>query len=412
MRTDTNSQAARASPESGPDSVTVKVLRSAEEIERIREFWNSCPGARDSDIDVFLPKHPSTHQALRPCVLVLYRGGRPSSLLAGRIIHQRFGFRIGWFDLFKPPLDVLTIPQGGLHGDASSDACKELVREIIRCLRNGDADIAYFRHLDAESALFRAVKSEPGFLFRDHFRSLRPHRKRKLPGGVEQLYKDLSANERQRFRRIARALSREFSGQVRVDRFGDVRDLDAALSVVEGIANKTWQQAMGSGFALSELVLNVLRAEAERGWLRVYILYLGGQACAFWIGALYQRTFYSDYLGYDPDFSKHSPGMYLLSQIMEEFCSEGVGAIDFGSVEEEYKKRFGNVMWLQSDRHIFAPTLKGLIFSGMNSIAVLLHEPARAFLERTGLTQRVKRIWREVRRRRKRTDVVQSAQTD
>jgi hypothetical protein len=412
MRTASNSQADRASPGLAPDSVTVKVLRSAEEIESIREFWNSCPGARDSDIDVFLPKHPSTHRVLRPWVLVLYRGGKPASLLAGRIIHQRFGFRIGWFDLFKPLLNVLTIPQGGLHGDASADTCKEFVREIIRCLRNGDADIAYFRHLDADSALFRSVKSEPGFLFRDRFRSLRPHRKRTLPGSVEQLYRDLSANERQRFRRIARALSREFPGQVKVDRFGDVTDLDAALAVVEKVANKTWQQAMGTGFALSESVLNSLRAQAERGWLRVYILYLGGKACAFWIGAVYQRTFYSDYLGYDPDYSKHSPGMYLLSRIMEEFCSEGVEAIDFGPIEEEYKKRFGNAMWLQSDLHIFAPRLKGLISSGMNSIAVLLHQPARAFLERTGLTQTVKKIWRGVRHRRKRTDVARPAQID
>jgi CelD/BcsL family acetyltransferase involved in cellulose biosynthesis len=83
--------------------------------------------------------------------------------------------------------------------------------------------------------------------------------------------------------------------------------------------------------------------------------------------------------------------------MMEEFCSEGVEAIDFGPSEEEYKKRFGNVMWLQTDLHLFAPCLKGFILNGMKSIAILLHELVRAFLKRTELIQRVKSVWRKVR---------------
>lgn len=402
MQTQTNSEVDLALLEPGRGGVTVKVLRTIEEIENIREFWNSRPGTRDSDIDVFLPNHASAHKILRPHVLVLYRGGKPVSLLAGRIIRRPFGFRVGWFDLFRPVIDVLTIPYGGLRGEASPQNCKELVGELIRCLGNKEADIAYFMHLEAHSELFRCVKREPKFAFRDHFTPLRSHRKRKLPVSVEQLYAELSAHERKRFRQIAKTLSKEFCGQVRVRRFGTTADLDEALAVVESVARKTWQRAMGSGFSMSESRLASLRAQAERGWLRVYILYLADKACAFSMGALYQKTFYSDYIGYDPDYTKNSLGTYLLSRMMEEFCSEGVEAIDFGPSEEEYKKRFGSVMWLQADVHLFAPNLKGLVLSGMESIAVLLREPARACLERTDLIQRVKKIWRKVNIRRER----------
>jgi CelD/BcsL family acetyltransferase involved in cellulose biosynthesis len=94
--------------------------------------------------------------------------------------------------------------------------------------------------------------------------------------------------------------------------------------------------------------------------------------------------------------------------MMEEFCAEGVEAIDFGPSEEEYKKRFGNVVWLQADVHLFPPHLKGLVLSSMESIAVLLREPARAFLERTSLIQTVKKVWRRVNVRRVRISEVRA----
>lgn len=395
MQTQLKLRADRATQDSASGSRTVKILRSAEEVESVREFWSSCSGTLDSDIDVFLTKNSDIPEGLRPCVLVLYRGGKPVALMAGRIVRRRIEFRLGWFTLFKPLVNVFTI-RGGLRGDASSDSCQELVRAIIECLKNGEADVALLSHVDADSALFRCLKSKTGFLFRDHFTPLRPHRKRVLPGSIDQLYAELSGNERWRFRRIAKRLSNEFSGKVRVDRFETLAGLDRTLTVVEEVARKTWQRAMGGGFSMEASLLKALRIQAEGGWLRIYTLYLADKPCAFWIGALYRRTFYSEYLGYNLEYASYSVGTYLLSRMMQDFCSEGVEAIDFGSSDEEYKKRYGNVMWHESDLHVFAPSPRGLILSGMKMITVLLREPTRTFLERTNLIQRVKKIWRRV----------------
>jgi hypothetical protein len=330
----------------------------------------------------------------QPRVLVLYRAGKPVALVAGKIARREFTFRLGYFCLFKRVVNVMTIPYGGLRGEVSSDDCRKLVREIIKCLMNGEADVALFQYVDANSALFRWAKTEPMFLFRDHVTPLRPHRKRTLPRDIKLLYAESSQGSKQ-FRRVAKKLSSEFSGQVKVDRFEAPGDLDGTLAVIEEIAQKTWQRkASAIGFNIKDTLLReVLKTEAEGGHLRVYTLYLGGKPCAFWIGAVYQQTFFSDFLGYDPDYARHSPGTYLLSQIMEELCSQGVQEIDFGFSDEEYKKRFGNVMWQDTNVHVYAPSPAGLMLSAMRMITVVPHEAARALLKRTHLYQKAKRAW-------------------
>lgn len=386
----------------GPHSVdgTVKVLRSAPEVESVREFWSSNPGTRDSDIDIFLDGLGSNPEALQPRVLALYRGGKPAVLLAGKVVRTELAFRVGYFRLFKRMAKVMTIPYGGLRGEASSEDCRKLVREIIKCLGDGEADVAVLQYVNADSTLCRCAKSEPKFLFRDHFTPLRPHRKRTLPPSIEKLHAESSQGGKQ-FRRVAKKLSNEFPGQVKVDRFGALADLDRTLAVVEEIARKTWQRKASSiGFNIKDAaLLGLLKKQAEGGHLRVYTLYLGGKPCAFWIGAVYQRTFISDFLGYDPDYSRLSPGTYLLSQIMEELCSQGVEEIDFGFSDEEYKKRFGNVLWQDTTVHLFAPSPMGLTLSAMKMITALLNETARAVLKRTNLYQNAKMAWRKIGRR-------------
>jgi len=379
----------------------VRILRSVSEIESVREFWSTSPGTRDSDIDIFfLGRGQDNTDTAQPRVLALYRAGRPVALIAGKIVRREFTFRLGYFRLFKRMANVLTIPYGGLRGEASPDDCRKIVCEITKCLRNGEADVALIQYVDADSPLFRCAKTEPKFLFRDHFTPLRPHRKRTLPRSIDLLYAESSQGSKQ-FRRVAKKLSHEFPGQVRVERFEAPGDLRRTLTVVEEIAQKTWQRKASTiGFNIKDtMLLEVLKTEAEGGHLRVYTLYLAEKPCAFWIGAVYQQTFFSDFLGYDPEYARYSPGTYLLSQIMEELCSQGVEEIDFGFSDEEYKKRFGNVVWQDTNVHVYAPSLEGLMLSAMRMITVLPNEAARAFLKRTNLYQKAKSVWRKLAKR-------------
>ena len=97
-------------------------------------------------------------------------------------------------------------------------------------------------------------------------------------------------------------------------------DLDRTLQVVERVAEKTRQRKLSRGFNTDAPLLEFFKTQAENGWLRVYTLYLGEEPCALWIGSVYQDSFFSDFLGYDPDYTRYSPGMYLLYQVLLRVC--------------------------------------------------------------------------------------------
>lgn len=217
---------------------------------------------------------------------------------------------------------------------------------------------------------------------------------------ADQLYASFTSHERKHFRQIKRKLTNDFAGRVRIERQMGSADLERSLEVVEQVSRKTWQQKLESGLTLSGPLMEFFKVEADKLWLRIYTLYLADEACAFWIGAAYQGTFVSDFVGYDPVYGRYSPGMYLLSQMMEEFCADGIQAVDFGFSDEEYKRRFGNTTWKETSLYIFAPTLKGLGLASTRFITVLLHEPIRAVLARTNLIHRAKKLWRQAGRRK------------
>ncbi len=373
----------------------VRVLRTAEEVEGIRDFWTSFPGTRDSDIDLLLSECGTGSDGRRPYALVLYRDEKPVALISASLVRRRLMLGVGYLGLFTPLANVMDITRGGLRGEELTENCALLVWEITNSLKSGEADVAVFGHLDTTSELFRCARRVPSFLCRDHYPTAKPSRARILPESVEQLYGELSKSERKDFRRFARALERDFPGQVSIEQFGSAADLDRVLQVVDEIASTTWQRKLGRGFQLSPGMVVKLRAEAERGWLRVYILRLGGKPCAFWVGVLYQSVFYADSTGYDPQYAQYSPGFYLLSRMMEEFCASNISVIDFSWGNEEYKKRFGNRVQQVTTLHVFAPSFKGLRLAAMNATATAIRGLARWLINRSGLTQKIQRIWRQ-----------------
>lgn len=372
-------------------------MRTLEEVERLRSAWSAWPGSRDGDIDVFLTVLRKDPAIQRPHILLIEEDGQPVALMAGRIVRKRLAFRFGYFRIFSPLVDVMAFPFGSLRGNSSSPVCEQLVREIVRGLRAGEADLAFLEAVDSSSNLYRCARRVPGLIARDHFAAHRYHRKRILPTSVDALDASLSSHQRKRFRQIDRKLNDDFSGQVRIDRLRCLADLDHSLRVVEEISKKTWQGKSGHGLnGVGCALRGLFELEARKSWLRVYTLYLAGRPCAFWIGTVYEATFYADFAGFDPEYSNYSPGMYLLHCMLEELCVEGVKSIDFGSSEEEYKKRFGNAAWQEASLHIFAPTAKGFVLNAMKAIAFLLYEPARSLLAHTHLIQRVKKTFRRI----------------
>ena len=375
---------------------SVRILRQIPDLEEIRTVWESWPGNRDSEMESYLTFMRSNPSVIRPHILVLYRSGKPDAILVGRIDAGRISCRLGYLHL-DPSAKILYFVYGAFRGNESKENSALLVTNILESLRVGEADVAYMNYLRDDSELFRLCVKTPSLLCRDYVRLQQPHFAAILPNSTEEFYRGLSSNARWQAKNKEKKLIKEFAGDVRIQCFRKTADLDTLITDVEKVAKTSYQRGLGVGFADSPLTREGLRLKAERGWLRGYVLYLGGSPSAFWIGDINDGTFGSDYLAYNAEVGKHSPGMYLTLKVIEGFCqnsSEGVRAIDFATGHAQYKEVLSNQQWNEASVHIFAPTLKGIALNLSKTLIAGLDQLIKKALSRTGLLQQIKKSWR------------------
>ena len=109
----------RTIPESGEDTEKVRILQTVEEIEEVCGFWASCPGTRDSDIDLLLVECCTGSEGRGPYVLALHRDGKPVALISASLVRGRLVFGVGYLHLFAPLANVM------------DTAIRELMRWLI-----------------------------------------------------------------------------------------------------------------------------------------------------------------------------------------------------------------------------------------------------------------------------------------
>lgn len=382
------------------DQIQHRVVRSLAEIEDIRGIWMSWQCHPNSDIDFYLAILGSRPEILQPHIIVVYREGRPDAMLIGRIQHAAIDLKIGYKSFFRTQVRQLNFIYGGLLGNASSDNARLLVNEVNNSLRRGEAEVAFFNNVRADSPMYYFSRRLPSFLSRDHFPTLQTHRSIRLPISGEEFYRGLAPKVRKNRRSEAQKLLRDYAGDVRVSCYHEVSQLGRMIQEAEQIAKKSYQRALGAGFVDNAAMRQRLHLEAAKGWLRAYVLYVAGRPCAFIIGTLYGGTFYNAFMGYESSFGRYSPGTYLLLKIIEGLCNEGVKEMDFGFGDAWYKQHFGNCEWQERSVYVFPPTLKGIGLNVLRTPTMLMDQLAKKTLERTGLLLKIKRIWRDSLRHR------------
>lgn len=379
--------------------VGARVFRSVAELAEIRDIWTAWQSHPDLDPDFYQMILRTWPHVLRPHVVVLYRDNRPEAMLIGRVEETRLDFRVGYLTLARAKARIMVFPYRGLLGDQSAGSIELLLDSVIRSLRQGEADVAVLSWLDADTLSYQLARRFPGFLIRDYFPSPQPHWAMELSDVVDsdvvdKVYEGLSRDHRWELRRKAKKFNADFPGQLRIEQISQVSQLESLMDDAEEIAEKTYQRGLGVGFARTPAMRERLHLEAEKGWLRAFLLYVADRPCAFWIGRLYRGTFLSDYLSFDPSYGKYSPGTYVLVKAIEHLCGNGAKEIDFGFGEGRYKERFGNRRTLEASVHVYAPTGKGVTLNLLRTATLLVDRTARMILKRTNLLSRLKKSWR------------------
>jgi GNAT acetyltransferase-like protein len=383
----------------------IEILRSGPDLLRWREFWLQCAPTRDAHPDFFAMILEVTANVVAPYVLVLLRDGAPVAMLVARIDLAHVPIRLGYRTLFSLPVRCVFVVHGGVLGAVGSAEAEALVDRLRRSLESGDAEAVSIHFVDTASQFARAALARPGWILRDRFLQPQRHHFLDLRPLATGFLASLSKRERSHQRQRHKALLRDYEGSVEILRWDGVDDVGRLAAVAEAIARKSYQRGIGVGFADTREVRERLRFEARQGWLRSFVLHLDGVPRAFWIACLQSRLLLSEYLAFDPDHAKHSPGMYLLMRVIEEICDAPQGRacdiVDFGIGHAGYKERLGNTEHVDAMIWFFAPTLKGVTLNFCRLLAAAINRSAKLALSRFALLDHLKRGWRARAARRR-----------
>jgi len=374
----------------------IEVIRDLDSASRLRPAWQSMTLDPNADIDFYAAIIQARKDVLRPHVVALRStDGKVESILAGRLERQNLEVSVGYKKVRLPSCRCLTLVHGGLMGDASQNHVRRLIRSVQSSLRNGEADLALFHALDVPSPLHEVAHQAGGVLTRDHFPTRIERWKLRLPQSYDQLLRGLSSNTKHNLKRYSKRLTQAYGNKLLVRSYKDPTDLEWVLSDTEAIAGKTYHRGLGVGFIFNEETRRIMTLASDRGWLRAHVLYIANRPCAFWNGFLYRRTFFTATTGYDPDLTDYRPGTYLLQKMLEALCSEATAdEVDFGFGAAQYKRDWCRECQIQSSFFLFAPTTKGVLLNCLRSPLIALSEGARQVLTRTGMVQKVKKLWR------------------
>lgn len=264
------------------------------------------------------------------------------------------------------------------------------------------AQLVFIESLDVSSPLakrFEAAAREPGARFWLHRSGgTSTHRLVRVPGSFKEYADKWSGRTRRtlayKWRKLE-AASAERRGKLSVKRYrlpGEVAEL---ISHAERVSSKSWQGTRLGKVIAEERQGRTIRAYAENGWLRSYVLLSGDAPLAFVIGYQAYGTYIYDVPAYDPAWAAHNPGSALLYRMLEDLTSEDrPEVVDFGYGDNEYKRLFSTDAYEETNVYLVQKSAYTGLARATHEAAAVLGSAARSGLDRLGLRERVRHLLR------------------
>jgi hypothetical protein len=383
-----------------PDEWKIVIARNFEEIEAIRPIWEemqhneSCP-TPNTDIDRFLAVAEHQESIVQPCIILLKHYGRPRAMVIGRIEKLRIKCAIGYRALFNPSVCSLSVVYGGILGERTSDVCVAMIEKFMDMLARREVDVVFLNHIATDSLIYKHATKMPDIFCRGHFPRNELHWSMTIPQDVDLLYKSFAPKTRNTLRRKNRKLEKEFGDELQIITYSGRDDVPHAVSAASRISQYTYQAGLGVGIVDDRQTRKILDVSARHGWLRMSILYIKDEPCAFQLGLQYGQTYFLEQLGFLPKWTRWNVGTVLFNKILEDLCRDpSVERFNFGFGDAQYKRSYGSECWSEASVCIFAPRAYPLLVNALESSTAGLSFGIQYVLDRTNLAGWIKRKWR------------------
>jgi hypothetical protein len=295
--------------------------------------------------------------------------------LVGRLEDHALESRLGYVRVYAPRVRLFRV--SGIAGEAAA-----LARAAL-----AEVEVVGVPALPVASPEYRSLATLGGERF------VRPWTRRRLelPESFDAFLASRSRKIRAGIRYDAKKLEGSLAERLRVASF---RAPEPQLFVdLEAVSRATYQRSLGHGFSPDRA--DALSVALQHGWARVYVLYDGGRAIAYWQCGVHRDTMRLGSTGYLPEYARLRPGIYLLMRVIEDAIADAaLRVLDFGPGRSDYKRHFSNDGYEERNLLLFAPTFRAQRVRLVRAAIAASTYGARRVLDATGATQRVKTAWR------------------
>ncbi len=161
-----------------------------------------------------------------------------------------------------------------------------------------------------------------------------------LPKGWDEFLAGLGQKNRHEIRRKIKRIKREAGGyQYRVaNPFSISEDFETFLELHK---KSDTQKSVFMGPKNAAFFREMAASFNQKGWLDLSFLEANGSSLAGLLNFRYGDTVYVYNSGYDPEYSRWSPGWVLISDSIQDAIEKGMARYDFMNGDESYKYAFG-----------------------------------------------------------------------
>ncbi len=181
-----------------------------------------------------------------------------------------------------------------------------------------------------------------------------------LRGNFADYLSKFSAKRRGNLLRTVKKFTELSGGELDCREFHDAEEMLEFQRIAVEISSKTYKQRIGWAFQSSAEFSRELVEDSEKKAVRGYVLFCNGTPAAYAFCRVQESIVYYTHIGYDPQFSEHSPGTVLLYLLIERLFAEGSFTyLDFlGGAYWQYKQVFSTVQMPSATLFYFLPTLR------------------------------------------------------
>ena len=380
-------------------SVEVRRIADVADLATIGKFWRSLNVHIFADMDCVV--RGLRNSEAKPHVLILLKEGQPVALALGQEVHAPISWKLGYLDVPKGPVRFLEFPPNSLIGAHDEQTAAALISAIDTSLAERRLAFARFSQLDLCHPVSVALDGAEHRWRKDPVNETAMHWHLKLPETFDAFYQSRSKNVKNNIKTYKNRVRKAFGNAATLECLSRPEEVDRAADIAEQLTAKSYQRPLGIGFKDTLGQREWWRIAAERGWLRVYVLFLEGKPTAYWAGTVYAGAYTVNFTSFDPDYKRYHPGQVSLLLMIEEFCGDQeVQQIDYGYGEAAYKKRFGNVSQTEADIYYFTTSIRSQAWRVVRFIVSGGHRFLRTYLQRWNLLDKSRSFWRSLARRK------------